>query len=153
VVNDQMADHDIGDARQWLTPGEPCQAVARVLAEFNGTSRHDTMLAAQVRLLRLGEQGHRGVLAGLDTLESLFVDAVTADGSRTPALAADEWQRALNGAPRQIRARTPKERRGCCPEPLPTLEELARRHGMRAIDDKEPTRRLVALVNAGRVIA
>lgn len=151
VCADRMADHAIGDARRWLTSGEPCPAVVRVLDGFDGTSRHDSMLQAQVRLLRLGEQGHRGVLAALDTLESMFIESVTADGSRTPGLAEDEWQRALNQAPAQLTSRTPPERRGCCPAPLPTLDELRRRWGM--VDDKEPTRQLAELLNVGRVIA
>ena len=117
VVNDRMRDHG-PDARQWLTPGEPCQAVIRVLDHFGPASRHDTMVQAQVRLLRLGEQGHRGVRAALDTLESMFVEAVTADGSRDPALAEDEWRRALNDAPAVIVAQglTHPMRRGCCME-------------------------------------
>jgi hypothetical protein len=157
VVDERMGDHgpDNLDARRWLTPGEPCQAVVRALDGFDGASRHDTMVQLQVRLLRLGEQGHRGVRAALDTLESMFVAAVVGDGSRTDSLAADEWQRALNDAPAVIlrKGLTPAERRGCCVEPLPTLDELARRYGIGQIDDKEQTRLLAGLLAAGRVIA
>jgi hypothetical protein len=134
VVNERMDDHG-AEARRWLTPGEPCQAVVRVLDLFGPASRHDGMVQAQVRLLRLGEQGHRGVRAALDTLESMFVDAVTADGSRTASLAADEWQRALNDAPAVIvgQGLTPAARRGCCPTVM-TLDELLRRHGYRSVE-------------------
>jgi Bifunctional DNA primase/polymerase, N-terminal len=161
VVNETMGDHgpEHLDARRWLTGGEPCQAVTRALDGFDGTSRHDAMIVLQVRLLRLGEQGHRGVRAAIDTLESMFVEAVTADGTRTDSLAADEWQRALNGAPAEILAKglTPADRRGCCPEPVPTLDELAARHGITTapgdlatvwepLDDKAATRLFVATV-------
>jgi hypothetical protein len=85
------------------------------------------MLALQLRLLRLGEQGHEGVRAALDTLEAMFVEAVA--DTRTAALAEDEWQRALNGTPELIlrKGLTPANRRGCCPKPLPSLATLLRR--------------------------
>jgi hypothetical protein len=117
---------DLGEAAGWRTDGELCRAVETALAKFNGTSRHDSMLQLQVGLLRLGEQGHRGVGAALDTLEAVFVDAVTADGSRTPGVAAYEWQSALSGAPKEIDGRTPPDRRGCCgarPDVLTMLPE------------------------------
>jgi hypothetical protein len=115
------------EAREWLTAGEPCQAVTRVLDGFDGGSRHTAMLQGQVRLLRLGEQGHRGVAAALDTLEALFIDSVT--GSRRGEV---EWQRALDTAPAQIQGRTPPERRRCCPKVM-TLDEQLRRFGMEAM--------------------
>lgn len=61
-------------------------------------SRHDDTLAAVLRLLRLGEQGHPGVPPALSALRTAFVRTVTADGSRTLASAAAEFDRMRDGA-------------------------------------------------------
>jgi hypothetical protein len=126
-----VCDDQMGDARAWLTDGEPCPAVSRALDGFDGSSRHDTMLQLQVRILRLGEQGHRGARAAMDTLEAMFIAAVA--DSRTPGQAEDEWQRALNEAPAVIlrKGLTPADRRRCCTMPLPTLDVLLQRIGAR----------------------
>lgn len=106
---------DLGEAAGWLTEDEPCQAVAKILDAWTGSSRHDTAMSLQVKILRHGEQGHRGTLAAWDTLHSLFVDAVTGDGTRTATAAESEWSDLAAGAPGQIRNRTHPMRRGCCP--------------------------------------
>lgn len=104
---------------EWLTDGAPCAAVARVLdgamSQLSAPtmSRHDAMLPKVTALLRLGEQGHRGVEAALDTLEGEFHSVVGQDRSGTEA----EWQRMVEGAVGLITSTglTADENRGCCP--------------------------------------
>lgn len=87
-----------------LPPGSVCGSVRDAVRAADGSlqtpvvSRHDDTLAAVLRLLRLGERGHPGVLAALAALRIVFVRVVTADGSRTPASAVAEFDRMRDGA-------------------------------------------------------
>ncbi|MCZ4652700.1 bifunctional DNA primase/polymerase [Gordonia amicalis] len=60
-----------------------------------GGSRHDVAMRHALALLRLAEQGHPGVRDALTSLSTAFVDAVTADGSRSTASALAEFKRML----------------------------------------------------------
>ncbi|MBZ2195976.1 AAA family ATPase [Occultella gossypii] len=105
---------------EWLSDGEPCPPVERALDEslamLDGDGRHDKVLPATQRLLRLGEQGHRGAAAALDELHARFVEAIQDRASETEAEA--EWERQYEGAAGRIEAdgRTPEADRGCCAE-------------------------------------
>lgn len=87
-----------------LPPGAVCDAVraavrtADVGLRVPVVSRHDDMLVHVLRLLRLGERGHTGVPSALSALRTVFVQTVTADGSRTPASASAEFDRMRDGA-------------------------------------------------------
>jgi hypothetical protein len=114
------AEADLGDAHEWLTDGEPCPAVRKAMEKYGDGSRHDTARDLQVALLRLGEQGHQGVKATLEELETAFVADLDDESDRDgPA----EWAGMLAGAPRQIRSRTKPEDRGCCPVEVPEPAE------------------------------
>lgn len=96
-----------------VTPGEPCrcarEALGAILGELHGgSSRHDTMCAAQVRLLRLGEQGHPGIGAAVQTLENAFRAAI---GNDRVAI-DEEWSRGLAGAIELITS-NPRPGSGC----------------------------------------
>jgi hypothetical protein len=123
---------DLGEAQGWATEGIPCQAVRTALAGSMGGSRHGTALRLQVKLLRLGEQGHQGVRSALLDLRLDFLAGVTMDGSRTVGEAATEWDDMLTGAAAQITSRTPEGRKGCCIRPALTLSAILERHGGRA---------------------
>ncbi|MFE6304090.1 bifunctional DNA primase/polymerase [Nocardiopsis sp. NPDC057823] len=81
----------------FLTGGVPCDEVTRVLDRYNdrtgnGESRYGSMIAAQYRLMKLGEDGHPGVGTAMDTLEGLYLSDV--DGERD---ATGEFNRGLTG--------------------------------------------------------
>lgn len=63
---------------------------------------HDAVLAPVGRLIRHGEQGHRGAVAALDTLHALFAAAIAADPNRQRD--KGEWQRMVIGAIGKIMA-------------------------------------------------
>lgn len=95
------------------TPGEPCrcarEALGAILGELHGgSSRHDTMCTGQVRLLRLGEQGHPGIGAAVQTLRNAFRDAIGDDR----AAVDKEWSRGRVGAIELITSR-PQPGKGC----------------------------------------
>lgn len=75
------------------------QAVADAIAS---DSRHDSARDAMLRLLRAGEQGHRGAGVGLDLARAAFIQTVTADNSRTTEAAEGEWDRMLTGGVAKI---------------------------------------------------
>jgi hypothetical protein len=109
-----------GDAWDWLQglpTGDPCPPVQKVLdgAEkaFSDGSRHDTARGLVLRLVRLGEQGHTGTLAALDTLEGMFLAAFGGDGDREPDWG--EWERLVSGAVgTALTQPTPDADKGCC---------------------------------------
>lgn len=105
----------------WSTAGAPCRAVSAALVEWTDgmladhPARHDLMAHAQMRLLRLGEQGHAGVAAALDTVWSGFLHSVEKDKARHRQ-APDEWARAAKGAAARIVSEglTDPLDMGCC---------------------------------------
>ena len=88
----------------WLTglpTGEPCSELRSVLLRLQhdlagGGGRHDAALEGVLALVRLGQQGHPGAAAALNTAGHAFRRAVA--DSRTDTEAAAEWERMLHGA-------------------------------------------------------
>jgi hypothetical protein len=110
--------HEFGMTRHldWLTDGEPCQAMEKVLARYN--DHRAEMLRGQLQVLRHGEQGHRGARGAMDTLESRY-------------LALDhhqqqDWDTALDGAVAIIlhQGLTPEAERRCCRRRLRSAAEI-----------------------------
>lgn len=97
-------------------PGDaPCQAVDALQDELPDTGRHNVMLSRTLRLVRLGEQGHRGAGMVLEDLQSTYVDAVHADRPGGASEAEAEYARAVAGAVAEVLAKpTPASERGCC---------------------------------------
>ncbi|MUL40396.1 bifunctional DNA primase/polymerase [Streptomonospora sp. PA3] len=98
-----------------LSEGNPCGSVTHALEAYekrvqDGSSRHDAMVAAQYRLIQLGSEGHPGVGAAIDTLESVFVPEVSADRKGGSREAQREWDTALDGA---LRLADDPEALGC----------------------------------------
>ena len=85
---------------QCLTEGEMSQKVKVRLADAvthcYGGSRHDQTLKHSLALLRFGRRGESGVFEAMSALMKTFVNAVTADGSRTEQEAKDEFMRMLS---------------------------------------------------------
>jgi replicative DNA helicase len=86
-----------------LPAGMPCELVkhrfdaATAALRARVDSRHDDTCGHVLALLRLGEEGHPGVPAALGELRAEFVDAVTADRTRTTAEAVAEFDRMAQG--------------------------------------------------------
>lgn len=75
------------------------KALERAVADLRNGSRHDTTCSNVMRLLRLGEQGHPGVVgehAALARLERAFSAAIS--DRATPAEARAEFERMVFGA-------------------------------------------------------
>jgi hypothetical protein len=117
------------DVLKLLTEGEPCQAVSAALGEYQKRtgSRYDAMVKTQMRLLRLGEQEHRGVKKALDQLHDQY-ESDRGDERDT----ASEFDRAMLSGVSKVLA-NPSEDKGCCPTLLVLTDEfLARWRGERA---------------------
>lgn len=83
-------------------------SVAQLLAMTPG-GRHDYMLIAVQRLVRLGEQGHHGAAAGLEQVFTAFLDS-------KPDAGGSEYLDAVTGAVRNVlAAQTLPDSVGCCP--------------------------------------
>ena len=85
---------------QCLTEGGMSPDVAKRLGEATGHcysgTRHDQILKDSLALLRYGKQGEPGVFKAMSALGMTFVNAVTADGSRTEGEARAEFMRMLS---------------------------------------------------------
>jgi hypothetical protein len=106
---------DDEDVRQLLTDGEPCHAVKTALAKYQelageGRACHDSMCVVQLRLLRLGEQGHQGVGVAMETLyEQLHDDR----GDQRDTVT--EFTDAMHTAAEKVLAHpTDEDDKGCC---------------------------------------
>ena len=94
----------------------PCPIVQAALAEtvpvlesMAPGGRHDYMLSAVQRVVRLGEQGHHGAAYGLEALMSAFLGA-------KPEAGDSEYADAVTGAVRNaLAAPTLPQDAGCCP--------------------------------------
>lgn len=109
-----LSDSEAGDWLETLPTGDPCPPVLNVLAgaesAFSAGSRHDTARGLVLQLVRLGEQGHTGSVAALDTLEAIWLAALD---DREPDWG--EWERMVSGAVGMTCANpTPDADRGCC---------------------------------------
>lgn len=99
-----------------LPGSEPCPVVQATLAEtvpvleqMTPGGRHDFMLSAVQRVVRIGEQGHHGAAAGLEVLLQAFLGA-------KPEAGDTEYGDAVTGAVRNaLAAPTLPQDAGCCP--------------------------------------
>jgi len=80
------------------------EAVANYYRNCRKGSRHDAMTAAVMALVRLEAQQHPGAAAGIQEVAAEFTTAVVSDGSRTPAEAAAEVDRARRTADQKVTA-------------------------------------------------
>jgi hypothetical protein len=121
-VGDRPAKASLGEseAGEWLeklNTGDPCPPVLDALGDAEkalstASSRHDTVRGFVLRLVRLGDQGHTGALAALDTLEGMWLAALGDD--REPGWG--EWERMVSGGVAMALADpTPDADKGCCP--------------------------------------
>jgi Bifunctional DNA primase/polymerase, N-terminal len=104
---------------QCLTEGEPCKATSDALGKYQdrvvASARHDSMIKTVMALVRLGEQGHRGVMTALKAMHNQFTADVAPD--RRDGGEQSEFQRAVNGAVAKVTATpTPDDKKGCCGE-------------------------------------
>ena len=104
---------------QCLTEGEPCKAARNALAKYQERTtvqaRHDSMIKTVMALVRLGEQGHLGVMSVLTELHKRFTGEVAPD--RRDGSEQGEFQRAVNGAIAKVTATpTPEDKKGRCGE-------------------------------------
>jgi hypothetical protein len=113
-----------------MTEGAPCHAVEAALGRYQeltakGHACHDSMCEVQMRLVRLGEQGHEGVRKALDRLQAML----TADrGDQRDTVT--EFTDALFSAVSKVMADpTPDDDKGCCPLAL-TIDQVSERLGM-----------------------
>lgn len=91
---------DVAETLRSVPDGDMDQVVAARLDQAmtdlrGGGSRHDATCGHVLAMLRFAEQGHRGVRSALTALCEVFVEAVTADGSRSKASALGEYKRML----------------------------------------------------------
>ena len=110
---------------QCLTEGEPCKATSSALAKYQdravASARHDSMIKTVMALVRLGEQGHRGVMTALKAMHNQFTADVAPD--RRDGSEQSEFQRAVNGAVAKVTATpTPDDKKGCCGQSEPPVE-------------------------------
>jgi hypothetical protein len=100
-----------------LTDGPICYAATKALNKFedrlNVQARHDSALRTVIALMRLGEQGHKGINSAIAELKDAFCNKVSkdrADGSEDA-----EYERMVDGAAVKVNVyRTAPENRGCC---------------------------------------
>jgi hypothetical protein len=89
----------------------PCKRLQTACATFgvaiagHSGSRHTVMAERILDAVRLGDQGHAGLVAALTTIRQGFIDEVTADNSRTFNEAFAEVQRAIDGAVAIVRGK------------------------------------------------
>lgn len=128
ATRSEKADLIGAEVTAWLAArplGEPCRYMMRLLGEAEvqlevAASRHDTVRGYIGRMVRAGDQGHRGSVTGLDSLQSLWQASLSRGKAREPD--QGEWDRMVTGAV-AIVVKTPTSvfNQGCCPaEPTPT---------------------------------
>jgi hypothetical protein len=93
-----------------------------------GKAHHDAMVSVQLQLLRLGEQGHRGVDEAIGRLSIAF-EQDRGDVRDT----REEWLRAFYSGLGKVMAKpTEDHKRGCC-------STKKREHGLKGTDTGSPT--------------
>jgi hypothetical protein len=106
----------------WMSAGDPCRAVTRLVAPLTaslakpGVAKYPHIQGPLLELLRLGEQGHSGVMAAAIDLRTAYVAACDRESSSRGRVAGSEFQRSLWGAIGRIHADglTDVYDRGCC---------------------------------------
>lgn len=71
-------------------------AVTQCAVRLRHGSRHEALNAAVLAIVRLGEQGHRGMVPALSEVRAEFLTVIGTERSESDA--AGEWRRALGGA-------------------------------------------------------
>jgi DNA-binding MarR family transcriptional regulator len=104
------------EALAQLPPGPMCDAVANhldtIVKALANESRNAAVKGPLVQLVRLGQQGHHGVMDAVGVVREDFIGRVTPDRPGGAAEANQEWSRLLAGAirivfPRGITSRPP----------------------------------------------
>lgn len=107
-----------GQIQAWLIarPGaadDPCARTRRALdqavAELaGGGSSHEAMTAAVMRVIRLADEGHAGLITALGGIRAAFIADITRPGRAgrvaTHGEAEAEWRRAVDGAVNKVSA-------------------------------------------------
>lgn len=90
---------------------DPCQQMARYVADTvamitggSGGSRHDTLNARVMALVRFAADGHPGVKPACKTVRDVFVTSVGPDRAGGTTEAAGEFRRSLVGATAKVEA-------------------------------------------------
>lgn len=119
TASDAAAKADLTDeqTRTWLGDldnSDACdyvRALRQTVADaIASDSRHDSVRGEILRLLRAGEQGHRGTKTALAVGRTAFINAVTADDSRKDdKTAAAEWDRMVDGGVAKVVATPSRE--------------------------------------------
>jgi hypothetical protein len=97
----------------WLSEGEPCHHMRRVLDKLDAIpagGRHDACMRAQMALVRYSEGGHPGGQNAIEELQDWFMTAVD---DRNPE---SEWRRGLVNAVQRIAADPSHNVFGCLPK-------------------------------------
>lgn len=98
-------------AKEWLTTGRMCSHMCNVLEKVRTSNggRHDTMVPAQVAIVRLGESGHKGADDAMAELQNWFETAIGNDRNTDK-----EWRDALRGAYEIVASSpTPTDEKAC----------------------------------------
>lgn len=114
-IPQRNATHD--ERANCLTDGPICYAATKALAKFDDRltvhARHDSARDTVMALMRLGEQGHKGINSAIAELRNRFVNMVGAD--RADGTEGAEFERMVDGAAVKVNVdRTPEKDRGCC---------------------------------------
>lgn len=102
-----------------LPPGPPCRVTSnrrdRVLKELANGGRHAAVLGPVLQLVRLSQQGHRGLVEVLTEIGEDFIGRVEPDRPGGAKEARQEWDKAVQGALSEVfsHARAPA-RHPCC---------------------------------------
>lgn len=112
----------VAELTEAMPDGDPCPAVQRRLDQLTDALQdaagglHDQMTRHVMALVRLGEQGHRGVPDALAEAQRQFLAALASGRDRSRARGAvAEFDRAVTGAVRKVAAEpTDEEHRRCC---------------------------------------
>lgn len=100
--------------REWCGRGRPCSHMIEAINDFfreveRGDARHDSVIKAQLSIIRYGESGHAGGRDALAALKKAFFDAIGDDRD-----VSKEWRDGITGAARTVLAEpTPAAYVGC----------------------------------------
>lgn len=125
-VKADLKESDVGEWLTSLPDGPPCREISGVLVEAERAlagkdARHNVGRNHLLKLVRLGEQGHAGALAALDTLESMWLAALTHRSA-----GVGEFERMVTGAVAMVLGDPSTEQRGCCSTPEDDFDPVER---------------------------
>lgn len=140
TLKDHIGNVEADEYLAALATGEPCRYLAGKLVEAGpalagGGSRHDVLNTYVAKIVRGGDQGHRGAVSALETLRAAFAAVVGADSTRKPD--EGEFRRSVVGAVGLVKATpTPETDTGCCGDLVDQHEEdLVDQHEGDLVDD------------------